>query len=104
MLISEVFPSLGTELEDLLRDGAQPRLAAQVPSLRLVDRCRCEDEFCATIYTAPRPQGGYGAGHRCVALDAARGHLIVDVVDDHIVCVEILYRDEVRERLIQLLP
>ena len=104
MLISEVFPSLGSELEDLLRERDQPGLAAEVASLRLVDRCRCEDEFCATMYTAPPPKGGYEVGHRSLALDAARGHLILDVVDDHIVCVEILFRDEVRERLVQLLP
>ena len=104
VLISEAFPSLGAELADLLRECNQPGLAAEVASLQLVDRCRCEDNFCATMYTAPPPKGGYRARHRSLALKAARGHLILDVVDDHIACVEILYRDEVRERLVQLLP
>jgi hypothetical protein len=98
-LILDVLPELAQELEALLVKQSELQLAAQVRGLRIVDRCRCDDDFCATFYTVPRPNGSWGPGHRNVSLDCKHGMLILDVVDDKLTCVEVLYRDEIRQKL-----
>lgn len=102
--LHEQFPELSRELHQLLVDTGEPELASQVPSLQIIDRCRCGDDFCATFYTQPKPDGAYGPGHRNVVLDPAQGMLILDVVSDVIAQVEVLYRDDVRRKLLNLLP
>jgi hypothetical protein len=104
MLLTEILPILADELERLLKKSGEPELAAQVPQLTIVDRCRCGDDFCASFYTKPKPKGTYGPGHRCKELEPAEGMLILDVVAGTIVHVEVLYRDEIRKKLIAALP
>jgi hypothetical protein len=82
----------------------EPELAAQVPSLPISDRCRCGDESCATFYTQPKPEGAYGPGHRNVVLAPDDGTIILDVVEERIACVEVLDRNDVREKLLEVLP
>jgi hypothetical protein len=103
-LLIDAFPELGQELETLLAQESEPVLAAQIRQVRIVDRCRCGDNSCATFYTAPRPSGSYGPGHRNIMLDAERGMLVLDVVGDKIMCVEVLDRDDIRQTLDQILP
>jgi hypothetical protein len=103
--IGRIFPSLSQELESLLIAQGEPDLAAQVPELRIVDRCRCFDDYCATFYTKPKPEGGFGSGHRSVPLAPAKGELVLDVVDDVIAAVEVFHRDDItREKLIDEFP
>jgi len=103
-LVAECFPDLAHELVALLRSEGRLDLADQVDTLRLVDRCRCRDDFCATFYTAPRPAGAWGPGHETVALHPSGGYLNVDVLRGTVVSIEVLYRDSVRETLDRLLP
>jgi hypothetical protein len=103
-LLAEAIPELAVELTALLEEAGEADLAIQVSELRLVDRCRCGDDFCATIYTVPPPQDAWGPGHENVVLNPAQGDLILDVVDRRITCVEVLFRDEVRNRVLALLP
>jgi hypothetical protein len=72
--------------------------------LRIFERCDCGDDFCSTFYTQPKPEGAYGLGHRNVVLAPDDGMVILDVVVDEIACVEILDRDDVREKLLGVLP
>ena len=102
--LSKELPDLAGELERLLAKDGEHDLAAQVQQLCIVDRCRCGDDFCATFYTVPRPSGAWGPNHRNVSLDCERGMLILDVVDEIITCVEVLFRDEVRQRLSEIVP
>ncbi len=102
--LSQEFSELASELSDLLKRGGEEELAMTICGLTVLDRCRCGDDFCATMYMAPRPPGAWGEGHRNVALDPQRGFLILDVMNERIVEVEVLYRDEIRERLLMLLP
>jgi hypothetical protein len=104
MQLTEILPSLALELEQLLKNQGEAELAAQVPQLVLVDRCRCGDDFCSSFYTYPKPQGHYGPGQRCLDLDAAEGMLLVDVVGGKIAQVEILNRLDVRHKLLTALP
>jgi len=99
-LLTDMLPGLAQELQQLLKKQDESHLAAQVPGLRIVDRCRCGDDFCATFYVRPKPKGAYGPDHRNVALTPEAGMLILDVVGEKIAGVEVLYRDEIR-RVIQ---
>jgi hypothetical protein len=104
LLLADTLPSLASELQQLLTEKGEPELAAQVPGLMILDRCRCGDDFCATFYTRPKPQGSFGPGHRNVALTPEKGMLILDVVAGEIACVEVLDRAEVRQKLQAALP
>ncbi len=104
LLLSDVIPALVTELEQLLKEEGERALAAQVRGLRIVDRCRCGDDFCATFYTEPPAKVNYGSGHRKIALTPKEGMIILDVVGPKIACVEVLYRDEIRKALHAALP
>ena len=103
-LLKEVLPELANELIIQFEKEGEHQLAEQVPSLQIVDRCRCGDDFCATFYTAPKPKGAWGSEHESIPLDMEDGYLNVDVVDGKIVSVEVLFRDEIREKLLRQMP
>src|SRR5277367_1438036 len=96
--LSEAMPIFATELRELLDGQGEAALAAQVPGLKILDRCRCGDAFCSTFYSQPKPDGAYGPGHRNVRLLPTAGMLILDVVAGEIACVEVLDRNDVREK------
>jgi hypothetical protein len=100
----DMFPDLSSELQRLLSLEGESDLAAQVAGLTVVERCRCGDDFCGKFYALPKPRGAYGPSHRSVALEPNEGMMIVDVVGDRIAAVEVLYRDEVRRRLLVEFP
>ncbi len=104
MLLVDALPELAEELHELLVKDGRPELASQIPVLKIVDRCRCGDYFCASFYTQPKPNGSYGPGHDCLELAPAEGMLILDVVAGEIAHVEVLNRDGVRRRLLAVLP
>ncbi|GAB2844901.1 hypothetical protein GCM10022221_50250 [Actinocorallia aurea] len=89
-LLREVHPDLVAELTALLEAEGEHALALQTGGLRLYGHCGCGDDFCQSLRTAPRPPGPYGPGHRNVTLTPTSGDLILDVVDDHILYIEIL--------------
>jgi hypothetical protein len=95
----DILPALAEEIVELLSKHKEHELAAQIAQLKIIDRCRCEDDFCATFYTQPKPRGSYGPNHRCVDLEPEHGYLILDVVADQIVAIEVLYRDEIRKTI-----
>ena len=96
-LLRELLPSFAQELWDLLMKEGEPELADQVLDLRVLDRCRCGDDFCATFYVQPKPKGAYGPNHRNISLEPGQGMLVLDVVADRIAAIEVLYRDEVQK-------
>lgn len=103
-LLVDCLPEFSDELQSLLREGGRPDIAEQIGQMQLVDRCRRGDDFCATFYTGPRPEGSYGPNHENVELPAREGMIILDLVDGSVQAVEVLYRDEIRSRLQTLLP
>ena len=104
-LLSEALPEFASELEQFLRRDGEPALADQVVGLRLVDRCRCGDDFCAMFYTAPKPSGPWRnlGEHTNVEVSAKTGIVVLDLVDSRIMAVEVLYRDDVRDALHEVL-
>jgi hypothetical protein len=103
-LLHEAIPELADELKTLLSKNGETDLAGQVSSLRIIDRCRCGDDFCSTIYTASKPEVAWGAGHETIPLDTEEGYMNVDVVNGNIVEIEVLFREQMRNRLLKLLP
>lgn len=98
------FPLLAREIQELLTKANAHELATQVNELRIVERCSCEDDFCASFYTQPKPKGSYGPAHRNIDLEAEDGMLILDVVSGRIMQIEVLYRSEIRSALRALFP
>jgi hypothetical protein len=92
-------PEFAEELAALLVADNEPGLAEQMLSAVIVGRCECEDEFCASFYTAPPPDGKYGPGQENVQLDPRTGMVILDVVDGLLMQVEVLWRTEFRQKL-----
>ncbi len=104
LLLRRVLPRLAAELEKNLREDGRDDLGMQVAGLQLVDRCRCGDHFCATIYTAPQPEGAYGPGHESIEVEGIAGWVVLDIDAGKIVCIEILYRPDVRAEVLRVLP
>ena len=100
-MLRDAFPDLANELERLFLQEGEHNLAAQVSLLEIRDRCRCGDDFCATMYCQPRPKGVAGRVGRTVPLTNG---LIVDVVGENIAEIEVLYSDSIRSRLNELMP
>src|SRR5258707_2854276 len=104
MLLTDVLPNVAAELQTLLIAAERAELASQVQGLKIVDRCMCGDNFCASFYTQPKPTGSYGPNHECLELEPAEGMLILDIVNGLIAHVELLNRDDVRKGLATVLP
>ena len=102
MLLGETLPEFARELQRLLQ-GQKPELAVQVPILKIVEGCRCGDDFCASFHTQPKPTGAYGPGLDTLLLNTdAPGMLILDVVDGLISFIEVLNRPDVRQKLVAM--
>jgi hypothetical protein len=102
--LADTLPSFAKELELLLTQKGGFHLAAQVPGLHILERCRCGDDFCAMFYVQPKPTESYGPNHRCVPLEPEEEMLILDIVDEVIASVEILDRGDIRQTLLSVLP
>jgi hypothetical protein len=102
--LTDTLPEFAAELRQLLVEKGEPELATRVSSLSIFGRCRCGDDFCATFYTQPKPKGSYGPGHRNVVLAPDDGTVILDVVAGEIACVEVLDREDVRQKLLASVP
>jgi hypothetical protein len=122
--LREIWPDVVERLKTLLTEDGRLELAASVEGLQVYDRCRCGVEYCATVYTKPRPSGGYGPTHRnlvfwnpdTIDLDTSERvgdtstaptteyTTILDVVSNEIACIEILNDADSRRRLIAALP
>lgn len=88
------WPVLASEIRDALLSEGEGTLADHVDALLVTSRCECGDTFCQSFYTERKPDGAYGPGHRSVPLRPPHSWtLILDVVDDRIVHVEVLFRE-----------
>jgi hypothetical protein len=103
MLLVESLLEFSRELRELLIAAGKPALAAQVDRLEIVAKCSCNDDFCASFYTARKPFERYGQERRTLEVQPAEGMILLDVVGDTIVFIEVLYRDDVRSKLLPLL-
>ncbi len=77
-------------------------LAERVKELAIFDRCRCGDNFCASFDTVPERTTPYPKGFRVLILRPGGLHL--DVLDNTIVHVEVLFRDDLKARIHAAVP
>ena len=93
-LLRDVHPGFSAELVSLLEAEGEPDLAVCANDLRVITRCPCTDAFCQSFRTAPKPDGGYGPGHRNICLTTRHEHggmIVLDVVRGRIMFVEVLF-------------
>jgi hypothetical protein len=102
--LADAIPEFAQELEELLAAQGELALAAQIHELKIMSHCRCGDDFCATFYTQPKPTGSYGPHHSNIEVRPKQGMIILDLVDGNIMCVEVLFRYEISEKLHAILP
>ena len=57
----------------------------------------------ARRYIQAKPAKPYGPTHRSLDLDADKGMIILDVAEEKIVCIEILFCGEIRAKLLEVL-
>jgi len=99
-LLTEILPEFSAELAHYLEQNGEPELAKQVATLHIIKKCHCTDDFCSSFYTRRKPRKPSGQDCRSISLEPDRnGMVILDVVNDEIIFVEILYRDDVRAKL-----
>ena len=104
--LHDLAPEFAEELAALLIAEDEPGLAEQMLSAEIVARCRCEEEFCASFYTAPPPVGAYGPGYDGLQLGplTGGGGANLDVEDGRVIHVEVINNPEFRRRLRLALP
>ena len=103
VFLESAIPDFAVERRGLLERDGRDDLARQITDLRIVDRCRCGDDFCATFYTVPKPPGAWAADHETIVLESAeKGMINIDLVAGRIVEMEALYRDDLRAALARL--
>ncbi len=99
-LVGAVLPELAARMESALRAQGEERVADQVAGLRITAVCRCDQEYCGSFHTARRPMKRWMLHGRQVTLtDDGPGEVALDVVRGEIAYVEVLFVDNVRERL-----
>ena len=101
--LAEALPEFADDLRDSLMEQGECALADSVDDLWVCDRCRCEAEYCATIYTLPEPDDGW-TGYRGVSVFPKSGVIYLDTADGRIGCIEALDQPELRKKLVEFLP
>jgi hypothetical protein len=104
MLVSEAFPEFSKELQGLLLDEEEAELAEQVPDLNILNRCRCGDDFCATMYMSKGKRSSYQLDYRNVSLHPKTGMIVLGIIEGKIIGIEVLFRDDIRKKLLEIFP
>ena len=122
--LRQIWPDVVERIKRLLSADGELELAATVEGLEVFDRCRCGVDYCVTVYTQPRPNGGSRPNHRNIVywnsntLDLKTRRrmgdtstsptteltTIIDVVDEAIAVIEVLDDHDSRHRLVAALP
>ena len=113
-LMAEQLPELAEEIRTLLNNRMfegdstftpeeLEALSQSVDGLRILSRCRCGDDFCASFSTGDQPEADYGRQRTLIA-DGVEGILNLDVLNGRIIEVDVLYRPEVKAKLDALFP
>jgi hypothetical protein len=95
----DLLPAFAAELDQALRAEGEDELADQIASLVIQSPCGCGDDFCSSFYTGSVPNGAWGPSLRHVTPVVTTGMVVLDVVDDLVRYVEVLYRDDIKAAL-----
>lgn len=95
--LTDRWPVLAGQLRAALIADDERELVGQVDELPVVEMCACGEDYCQSFCTQPPPEGSYPydenrARNVVLSKPGWAGYLILDVVDDQIAFVEVLYR------------
>lgn len=91
-LIRDKWPHLASELASALRRAGEINLAEQVETLPVVEQCDCDVDFCQSFSTAPASRSPWPQPRNVDLSPSEPGYLILDVENEAIIFVEVLYR------------
>jgi len=100
MKLEDIMPELAREFEAGLREIGEVKLANTVSGLEITGRCECGDNNCGTFYTQDKEV--WSGKKLRQAVPTVKGLYAVDVFENEVVCIEILDREDVSEKLNQL--
>lgn len=102
MKLNVLMPFLAEEITQGLSDMGKPKLARSIEELEIVGRCDCDNAGCAAFYTDEKHNwSGKEIKH---VTPNVKGLFSIDVHNDKIIFVEMMGRQDVRERLLAVHP
>ena len=102
-LLKEIFPEIHLPLKKYLEENGLQDLLNTVDGLEIRDRCHCNDEFCASLYTTcPRPDDK----HYACSIDIETPEICFTIDTDmhNIFFIEILFQPAFRKKLLMRIP
>ena len=100
MKLIEEMPNLAMEIEAGLTEINEELLSKSVKELKIIGRCKCGDKNCGTFYTLEKEKW-LGKGLHQV-IPTVENLYAIDVFNNKIVCIEILDRKDVTNKLNEL--
>jgi len=64
-----MIPELVNKMQEVLLKDGNNIIARTVSSTRIVDKFRCDQDFCAPNCIAPQVAGAWGPGHETIPLE-----------------------------------
>lgn len=102
MKLNILMPFLAEEISEALTNMGQRHLASSIQDLEILERCDCDNSGCAAFYTAEKHTW---SGQKIKHLSPnVKGLFSIDVCQNKIVFVEMMGRQDVRERLLAVHP
>lgn len=87
--VAKTYPALAAELASVLTADDRPELVRQVGTLVIRAWCNCGDDICQTFETVPPPWPRDKL--ETLSYDTPQGMLNLDVAEDRILGVEVLF-------------
>ena len=100
-LLKDILPDFSKELVLLLNHKNESILAKQIDKLEIKSICNCKEDFCSTFFTSDLKDDLKNFA-QTVDLSPENGIVNVDVIDNKIVSIEVLYREEIKNKLISV--
>lgn len=98
MKLRILMPFLAEEISAGLKSLGLARLAESVNELDIVERCDCDNSGCAAFYTAEKHL--WSGKEVTQVTPKVKGLFSIDIHKDKIVFIELMGREDVRERLL----
>ncbi len=101
--LGDVLPELTNALAAAFESDGMMQLAQSFPTLVVWDRCRCDDDGCATVYTEDKDLWLGQTLDRVIPSVSIPGLLCIQVLGTRVVCIELLNRPDLKRKLVEAL-
>jgi hypothetical protein len=102
MKLAKLMPFLAVEIEEGLLHLGETELASSVSELEVISRCMCDSKNCGTFYTMDKSRWSGKKLRQVVPM--VNGLYAIDIFEEEIACIEIMDRENVAKKLIELYP